>query len=97
MPALTGRAAGHMLSGVSLGYQEIRKRGQTPAQFISLNYCSQIVLRLHFDANSELGYCGTICEGNCPACPLLSPLVPKVSRSWWSGTELAWENSVPRK
>lgn len=97
MLALTGRAAGHMLSGVSLGYREIRKRGQIPVQFISLNYRSQIVLRLHFDANSELGYCGTIREGNCPACPLLPPLVPKVSHSWWPGTELAWESSVPQK
>lgn len=59
--------------------------------------CIQRALRLYFDANSELGYCGTICEGSCFACPLLPSLVPEVSRSWWPGTELAWENGVPRK
>lgn len=30
--------------------------------------CSQTALR-YFDANSELGYCDTICEGSCAVCP----------------------------
>lgn len=34
----------------------------------SSSFCSQIALRLHFDANSELGCCDAICEGSCPAC-----------------------------
>lgn len=37
MLALTGRTAGHMLSKVSLGYQEIRKRRQVPYSLLQSN------------------------------------------------------------
>lgn len=62
-----------VLSEVSSGWQEKSNGGQTSVQFISVNMCSQIVLRLHFDENFKLVYCGTICEWGHPLCPLATP------------------------
>lgn len=74
------------LSGFIWLARENRGR-KTPVQFISVNMCSQIVLRLHFDGNFELASCGTICERSRPACPLAAPLgawsqLLVVARSW---------------